>query len=115
MTLRRTRMTGIHTNSEKEMKRAILVAVPALALFAAACGEKPEVVKQKAFDACVTWAKAQEKYAAAELGAMDKATVTINADKTVSVSIPAKVGEEEGKVECSVAKQGKEMAVTSGN
>jgi hypothetical protein len=33
----------------------------------------------------------------------------------VTVSIPAKIGEDEGKVECSVAKKGKEMAVTSGN
>jgi hypothetical protein len=115
MTFRRTRTICISTNSEKEMKRVIFVAVPALALLVAACGDKPEVVKQKAFDACLAWAKAQEKYASAEIGAMDNATITINTDKSVTVSIPAKIGEDEGKVECSVAKKGKEMAVTSGN
>ncbi len=97
------------------MKRAVLVAVPALTLFAVACGGGGEANK-KAYEACVAWAKKQEKYAAAEMAPQDKSQIAGMQDSSIAVVIPAKVAGEDAKIECSVVKnQDGTMSVQSGN
>jgi hypothetical protein len=97
------------------MKRTVLAAVPALTLFAAACGGGSESNK-KAYEACVAWAKKQEKYAAAELAPLDKSQIAGMQDSSIAVVIPAKVAGADAKIECSVIKnQDDTMSVQSGN
>ncbi|MFN0041916.1 MAG: hypothetical protein ACKVSF_01740 [Alphaproteobacteria bacterium] len=98
------------------MNKTILAPLPALAfaLILAACGGGGENNK-KAYEACVNWAKKQEKYAGVEPAAQDKAEFAGMQDASIAVIIPAKIGDQDAKIQCSVVKnQDGSFSVQSG-
>jgi hypothetical protein len=84
--------------------RIALILPAALTIAFAACGDSGENNK-KAYDACVAWAKTQEKFANAEFAAQDKAQIAGMQDSSIAVVIPVKIAGQDDRVQCSIVKQ----------